>query len=230
MTDTQPIFTRLHLIRHGQTDWNKKKLIQGILDDIPLNAEGLQQAEATAQHLQQRYQVDVVYASQALRAQQTAEKISQLIQTNLHITGSLNEIDFGDFSGSTIFEIEEKFPVYFEAFRHFVDTNRSQGTSRPTIPNGESISQIEKRIAIFLSEVLSKQRGKQIAVVSHGSFIKCMLTHFSGESLHNYMPYWVENASISVVDLYGEIPVIRRLNDTSHLVDSRLDFAVPRVI
>ncbi len=230
MENTQQVFTRLHLIRHGQTDWNKRKMIQGILDDIPLNKKGFKQARALAKQLKKTYQVDVVYASKAKRAQQTAQEICSIFRTDMHITEKINEIDFGDFSGSSIYDIESKFPEYFAAFRHFIASNRVEGTKRPRIPNGETMENIEQRMHSFIKEILSKHRGKQIAAVSHGSFIKCLLTHFSGESPHNYMPYWVENASISVIDFFGTTPVIRRLNDTSHLGVSKLDFAIPRIV
>ena len=230
MATNESVFTRLHLIRHGQTAWNEKKLIQGILDNIPLNDTGLQQAEALAANLKHNYTVDVVYSSKAKRAQQTARKVCEIFDKDLHITSNLNEIDFGVFSGSSIFEIESKFPEYFKAFRHFIATNRDQGTKRPLIPDGEPLEHIESRIKEFVSQILSEHRGKHIVAVSHGSFIKCLITHFSGESIHNYMPYWVENASISAIDFFGTIPIIRRLNDTSHLDQSPLDFAVPRII
>lgn len=230
MENNEPVFTRLHLIRHGQTAWNEKKLIQGILDDIPLNDTGLQQADAVAANLKRNYHVDVVYASKAKRAQQTALKICDTFDKELQITPNLNEIDYGDFSGFSIYEIETKFPEYFDEFRHFIATNRKQGTKRPIIPDGEPLGQIENRINAFVSEILNKHSGKQIAAVSHGTFIKCLITTFSGESIHNYMPYWVENASISVVDFFGTIPIIRRLNDTSHLDQGQLDFAMPRIM
>ncbi len=230
MTSSEPVFTRLHLIRHGQTAWNQKKLIQGILDNIPLNETGIQQASALANNLKSNYHVDVVLASKAARAQQTAQKICEVFGKELHTTANLNEIDFGVFSGSSIYEIEEKYPNYFKAFRNFIATNRSEGTKRPQIPDGETLDNIEKRIDSFISEILTQHRGKQIAAVSHGSFIKCLITTFSGESIRNYMPYWVENASISVIDFFGDTPVIRRLNDTSHLDQGPLDFAAPRII
>lgn len=224
-----PVFTRLYLIRHGQTDWNKEKMIQGVLNNIPLNVTGTKQAKALSKRMKDEYQVDVIYASTAKRAQQTAEEINANFNVGLHINANLNEVDFGAFSGHSIHDIENKFSDYFSKFRHFIMTNRKEDTPRPTLPNGESIQQIEKRVTEFVNSILKNNTGKHVAVVSHGSFLKCMMTYFSGGSLHNYMPYWVENASISVVDFFGDLPIIRRLNDTSHL-NTSLDFVVPRII
>lgn len=230
MENQKSVYTRLHLIRHGQTDWNKKNMIQGPLDNIPLNATGHQQAEATAQQLQRHYQVDVVFASEAARAQQTAGKICAAFGSELRISADLNEINFGAFSGSNINTLEVNYPSYFKAFDHFITTNRDVGTKRPHIPDGEMIGQIEERIVSFQSKILSEHRGKHIAAVTHASFMKCMIAYFSGSRLEDYLPYWIENASISVVDFFGSVPIIRRLNDTGHLENSRLDFFVPRII
>jgi len=230
MTRSDPIFTRLHIIRHGQTEWNKKKLIQGILDDVPINDTGRDQAQALAENLKRNYQVDVVYASKTTRAQQTAEIFCKICGKNITTSEDIHEIDFGIFSGSSIFEIEEKFPDYFTAFRAFVKNNQELGVKRPQIPKGETMDHIEARIKSFVTRILAEHRGKHIAAVSHGSFIKCLITYLSGGDIRNYMPYWVENASISVIDFFGDTPIIRRLNDTSHLHQGFLEFAAPRII
>ncbi|MEK1831722.1 histidine phosphatase family protein [Priestia megaterium] len=64
----------LYLIRHGQTDWNKNKLIQGHAD-IPLNEAGKQQAKRVAERFRDIH-IDVIYTSDLLRAQETAREIA----------------------------------------------------------------------------------------------------------------------------------------------------------
>ena len=229
MENPDRVFTRLYLVRHGQTAWNVKKLIQGNLDNIPLNENGIQQANAVAERIKNEYPVDAVFASGMLRAQQTAQAIGDKFDIPIVVDSNLNEVDFGKFAGSSIYEIESKFPEYFQAFRHFILTNRQENTQRPTLPDGESIAQIEKRVQAFVQNLLNEHGGKHVVAVSHGSFLKCMMTYFSGQSLENYMPYWFENTAISIVDFFGDLPVIRRLNDTGH-INKPLEFVIPRII
>lgn len=229
MKNSDRVFTRLYLVRHGQTDWNKKKLIQGNLDNIPLNENGMQQAEAVAKRIKRDYQVDAIYASGMLRAQQTAQVIGDLFDIKVNVNQNLNEVDFGKFAGHSIYEIEADFPEYFQAFRHFILTSREEKIQRPILPEGETIPAIEVRVKAFVQNLLRDHTGEHVVAVSHGSFLKCMMTYFSGQSLENYMPYWFENTAISIVDLYGNLPVIRRLNDTGH-INKPLDFVIPRII
>ena len=229
MRESEPAFTRLHLIRHAQTDWNRTHTIQGINDDIPLNAVGLEQTASLANHLSKHYQIDIIYASKAKRAQQTATLIGSVINRPVHKTGILNEFDFGIFSGSCTDEIESKFPDHFYKFRHFMMTNRDQSTPRPEIKGGETSKQVEIRAKAFISKILSEHEGKSIAAVTHGTFIRCMLTFLSGKSLQDFIPFWVDNTSISVVDFFGPVPIIRRVNDTCHLNQGPLEFLFPQL-
>jgi broad specificity phosphatase PhoE len=222
------IFTRIFLIRHGQTEWNKKKIIQGALD-IPLNQDGIQQAEALSKRMNEHYPFDVLFSSPAERALKTAQMINGKSPHEILVDPDLIEVDFGSLTNHTLDNLEFEQAEYIQKFNHFISTNRKTGTIRPELPQGEPISKIEARIHSFIDKILIKYKGQKIAVVSHGSFLKCLITVLSGESLRNYMPYWIENASISMVDFYGHIPIIRVLNDTSHL-DQPLDFVVPRIL
>jgi len=223
-----PVFTRMFFIRHGQSEWNQKGLIQGTLD-IPLNETGIQQAKALAQLLATRYSIDIIYSSPASRALRTAKYINENFNVDLFVNENLAEIDFGDLVKHAIADLDKVHAEYMKAFRHFTASNRSLGTSRPDLPGGEPYPHVEIRIHSFIKKILSEHKGKKIAVVSHGSFLRCLLTILAGGSLKNHIPYWIENASLSVVDFYGTLPIIRLLNEISHL-DNGLDFITPNVI
>jgi len=224
----ESIFTRLFLIRHGRTEWNTKRMIQGVID-TPLNQEGIEQAVALSQRLVDLYPIDLIYTSPASRALKTAELINEKYSVNLHVVPDLLEIDFGNLANHSIDTLDIEQPEYHRKFTHFISTNREKGTPRPEIPNGENIAHIEARVKSFSEKILTEHKGQHIAAVSHGSFIKCLITYFSGASLRNYMPYWVDNTSLSIIDFYGDLPIIRVINDTSH-TNQPLRFAVPCVI
>lgn len=223
----ESIFTRLFLIRHGCTEWNTKRMIHGITD-THLNQEGIQQAVALSQQLVNLYPIDLIYTSPSNRALKTAELINEKYMVNLQIDPDLLEIDFGSLANHSIDTLDIEQPEYHQEFTYFISTNREKSTPRPTIPNGESITHIESRVKSFAEKILTEHRGQHIAAVSHGSFIKCLITYFSGASLRNYIPYWVENSSLSIIDFYGDLPIIRVINDTSH-INQPIRFAVPRV-
>jgi len=222
------IFTRLYLIRHGQTEWNHQKHIQGQLD-IPLNQTGLSQAQAIANKMTSQHKIDVLLSSPSSRAFATAEAIQTAVNKEIQVQDDLIEIDFGDLVDHSVEMLPVEFPKYVQAFSHFVATNHTEGTPRPPIPGGEIYENVRIRIQRFTDMILDQHAGKHIAAVSHGSFIKCMLAVYTKSSLHDFIPFWIENASLTIVDFIGRQPVIRVVNDVSHL-ETSLGFIVPKVM
>lgn len=87
----------IYLIRHGETDWNKEKKLQGVTD-IPLNAYGIELAEKTAEGLKD-VPFDRIYTSPLIRAKKTAEIIRGNRPIDLVVKEELKEISFGDYEG-----------------------------------------------------------------------------------------------------------------------------------
>ena len=203
-------------------------MIQGTVD-TPLNNEGVQQAKELAKIMRRQYPFVLIFSSPVERALKTAQLISGKSKREILIDPDLIEINFSSLTNHTLDNLETEQAEYIEKFNYFISTNQEFGTTRPELPRGESIASIEGRIHSFINKILSQHRGRKFAVVSHGGFLKCLITSLSGESIRNYIPYWIENASISIVDFYGHIPIIRVLNNTSH-IDQPLDFSVPRIV
>ena len=141
----------------------------------------------------------------------------------------LAEVDFGDFSNIRFDELEEKHPELFNRFNSFMLSHPDQESARPELPNGESMADIESRIKRLTNRLLSDHHGQCIAVVTHGAFLKCLAAYYSGISLSRRLPYWFENASLTIIDFYRGLPVIRCLNDTGHLGEAIRYFS-PRLL
>ena len=105
---------RLHLIRHGQTDWNAIRRIQGHTDSS-LNELGLQQAQQLAAILDS-YEFDQVYCSSSLRTRQTAEQLFSHRQLPVTYLDTLREIYLGPWEGRLYAEIEQSDPHRFDQF------------------------------------------------------------------------------------------------------------------
>src|SRR6186997_3178407 len=100
---------RILLVRHGQTDWNAAGRWQGH-EDIPLNATGLEQARALANHLRAR-PISAVYSSDLKRAQMTGAAIAEALGLALKTDPRWRELHLGVFQGLTTPEINAKYPV-----------------------------------------------------------------------------------------------------------------------
>lgn len=148
--------TRLVLLRHGQTDWNFQHRFQGRAD-IPLNAQGIAQAEAARKQLAE-HDFSGVYASPLARALTTA----QLVRPGLDIAtdARLMEIDVGTWSGLTWDEAKAQVPGYDELYAKGVDFRRSE--------TGETLAEVVARGLPAVQEIAAAHPGELVLVVAHG--------------------------------------------------------------
>ena len=151
--------TKIFLVRHGATDWNKEKRAQGHAD-IDLNQEGHKQAAATATELA-HHNLAAVYSSDLKRALDTAKPIADAHGLEVTIDPDLREIDQGDWEGLTAEEIRTRWPDLWGPNRHY--------NARP---NGESPLQVRTRALAAIARAVAAHPDASVAVVSHGGTIR----------------------------------------------------------
>lgn len=200
--------TRIFLVRHGETDWNKLGKFQGSTD-IELNEAGLKQAELVATRLEDKF--DVIYSSPLIRAFKTAETIGKLKDIKPIICPGITEINFGEWEGLTVKEIEKNFPKEYSFWR--------QDTVEGPICGGEkSIKAACERAKTAVMDIVNSNIGKSIAIVAHGGIIKAALMGIFNWDISMYHKIFLGNTSISEIYFTNELnPVIVTINDTNHL-------------
>lgn len=126
---------KVYLMRHGETDYNKKGLIQGTLD-IPLNEFGLELAEKTKEGFEKEgLTFDYCYCSPLIRARQTAEIILRGTDTPLSYDERIREMNFGEGEGQKLADLSWNRPLkilmlYFMHRNSIVPRNRAKATKR----------------------------------------------------------------------------------------------------
>jgi broad specificity phosphatase PhoE len=151
--------TRVFLVRHGATDWNKEKRAQGHAD-IDLNDEGHRQAASVAQELAHS-DIDAVYSSDLKRALDTAGPIAAAHGLDVNVDKDFREIDQGEWEGLTADEIRTRWPDLWGPNRHY-----------NTRPGGESPQQVRERALAALARAVKAHPDEAIVVVSHGGTIR----------------------------------------------------------
>ena len=159
--------TKVYLVRHGATDWNKEKRAQGHAD-IDLNHEGYKQAAAVATELAHS-DLDAVYSSDLKRALDTATAIAAAHGLQVQIDKDLREIDQGEWEGLTADEIRDRWPDLWGPNRHF--------NARP---GGESPQQVRRRALAALERAVEANADGAIAIVSHGGTIRWLSAEVLG--------------------------------------------------
>ena len=158
----------IYLIRHGQTDWNLSKVIQG-KQDISLNDKGREQAREIKKELDNK-EIDLIIASPLIRAKETAEIINKDRNLPIIYDERIEERCFGEYEGKEI---------------KVVDTSNFWNFYKDeTFPGAESIQEFFDRVYSFLDELLEKYYDKNVLVVSHGGVsipIRCYFDNFIPE-------------------------------------------------
>jgi 2,3-bisphosphoglycerate-dependent phosphoglycerate mutase len=198
--------TQIVVVRHGETEFNVRGLLQGHLDS-PLTEVGAQQARALAQRLVD-YKIEALYSSDLGRARKTAEAISTAINLPVIEDCRLRERAYGALEGITWQEGRDKFPQIHDGYRNEPDY---------VIPGGESLRELYGRVEDSMTDLAARNQGRRIAVVSHGGFISCLFRFVVGQDLAAPRRARLPNAAINVIDCADAGWLIRTWGDTAHL-------------
>jgi len=204
--------TQILFIRHGETEWNRVKRIQGFID-IPLATSGLEQAERLAHRLadeaQQGARLDAIYSSDLQRAQQTAQPIAHVLGLPLQLCEGLRERSYGAFQGYDRDEIAERYPDEYERWQ-----SRDAGFAPP---EGESMRTFYHRVMDAIVPIVAAHPGGRVACVAHGGVLDCVYRFARDLSLEVPRDYALLNTSVNVVDFEGGEATVKSWADVSHL-------------
>jgi probable phosphoglycerate mutase len=182
---------KLLLIRHGQTDWNIKGKIQGSCD-IELNDTGIIQAEELSNKvLENKYKFSKIYSSQQRRAVKTAEILSKVTNVEYISIAGLEEINLGEWEGSSWAEVKEKYPAEYEEWY----INR-----RYTKPHkGESYQDMLQRVLTSIHKIIN-ENCDNVVIVTHSAVIMCIQCYLTNTPFDEMTKFKTDNTSITEID------------------------------
>ena len=205
--------TRIIAIRHGETAWNVDTRIQGHLD-VSLNDVGLWQASQVARALMDE-PIVAIYASDLLRAWQTAQAIASVAGCPLSAHVGLRERGFGEFEGRTYAEIEAIWPEMSLQWR------RREPEWAP--PGGESLATMRARVLQTVNTLAAQHLGGQIVLVAHGGVMDILYRLATGQELQAPRAWQLGNAAINRLLWTPEGLTLVGWADTGHLEHASLD-------
>lgn len=199
---------RLIIVRHGESEWNRIGRYQG-QSDAPLSDLGLRQAEALALRLCDE-PLDVIFTSSLQRAAKTAESIARYHRdTPFEHTPALLEIDHGDWQGLLADEVIERYGDGLREWR--------EHPTRAQMPNGESFSNVLKRVLDFKEQLCVEYSGRNVLISTHDVVVKVLVADALGMNMDRINRIWVTNASISVIEYGEDLPYLVSLSEACHL-------------
>ena len=191
MTSPASSACRICLIRHGETQWNTERRLQGQID-IELNRNGLAQAEAAARSLE-RDRFSALYSSDLARAAQTAAAISRHHALPTRTDDRLRERHFGFFQGLTYDEAERRHPEFYKRFQ-------ARDTALAFEESGESLDVFAARVRSVMDDIAHAHAGATVLVVTHGGVLDVVYRLSTGRPLQAPRDFRIPNAAFNWVE------------------------------
>lgn len=199
---------RLFIARHGETDYNRKGLLQGRGIDASLNDTGKAQALALSEYLE-NYPADVLGSSTLKRAEETALYYGKVRALGLKRYAGLDEMDFGEFEGVPYQDAAEELKKISSAWK--------KGETGLKLPGGESPDEVFKRANESVMNLVETNGDKTLVLVVHGRLIRIILSEWLGLGLNNMDQIAHHNGGVNqLIFKNGRFEAVY-LNKTDHL-------------
>jgi len=199
---------KLILIRHGETEWNKQRRIQGCRSDTRLSPKGLEEADRLAAALC-KDRIDAIYSSPMKRAAETAQIIADAGKMKVELFNELREIDAGALDGLFERELTGTYEAAWKGLRG--------GNPSTPLPGGESLQDLQKRTSWAVDRMLEKHIDGTVAVVAHLLVNLVVTCQVLGIDLGQVARLRQAPASITILEMTTQGNSLLLFNDTCHL-------------
>jgi probable phosphoglycerate mutase len=183
------------LVRHGESTWNVRQLVQGHADGPTLTEKGRLQSAQAAEQLRPR-PIAAVYASDLGRAQETASYIGAVVGRKVTTTSALRERGFGRQEGLPLTELGSELSGI--SGDRVVDT-----AARPE--GGESLDELQARVGVFAEWLREQSHAGDVVLVTHGGTIRALRAYYSGRSMLHMAWDAVPNGSVWSIQPAGTV-------------------------
>lgn len=191
------------IVRHGRTEFNAAGRLQGRTDN-PLDDVGLAQAEAVATYLAPELLSDtLIVCSPLLRARQTATAIAKGVGASLEIDERWIELDYGSYEGLRQAEVPANVWREWRADSDFA------------APQGESLNQVQERVAQACDDLAQRLDGRTAVVVSHVSPIKSAVAWALGVDVSVGWKTQLVTASITRISVSANGAALTSFNEVA---------------
>jgi broad specificity phosphatase PhoE len=199
--------TRIILVRHGQTPWNKDKIFRGSRD-IPLNDTGREEARLAGEWLKGET-IHAAYCSPLSRARATGEAIAKHHGLQVADLPGLTDLKYGDWEGLPLTEVKVK----------YADLYRRWETAPHTVrfPNGETRDEVKARALAAVAAVVQRHPEQTVLLAAHRAVNKVLIAALIGLDNSNFWRIGQDTTAVNCFNIVNGTWHIMLLNDTCHL-------------
>jgi probable phosphoglycerate mutase len=201
------VITRICFVRHGETDWNAEKRIQGHID-VPLNETGRAQALATAFGVA-HHKFAAVYSSDLARAWSTAQAAAERLGLALKAAPGLRERHYGIFQGLTADEGARLHPEHHARYA-------ARDLDHP-FGDGESLRRFAARVVAAVDDLVRHHAGETVLAVCHGGVLDVIYRRATGRTLEAPRDFKIPNCALNWFEFDAHGWHLRHWADRHHL-------------
>lgn len=198
---------KILIVRHGRTEFNDARKFCGITD-IDMSPDGYRQIEKVRDRLA-RQKIDMVFCSDLKRARVSAEIITAGRNLEIKTVPELREMDYGRCETMTWDEISQNYPDITE--------NMIKRSRDIDFPEGESLNDLASRISKFAGVLKQCPPEQTVLVVGHSGPLGVLVCTLLEIGIELFWRFYIDNASLSIVNIYPDFAILNLLNDVSHL-------------
>ncbi|MEQ5401252.1 2,3-diphosphoglycerate-dependent phosphoglycerate mutase GpmB [Providencia rettgeri] len=209
---------QVYLVRHGETEWNLARRIQG-QSDSPLTATGRLQARQVAERIKSEGITHIITSDMG-RTLETAQIIASVCECEITTEPRLRELNMGVLEQRAI---ESLTPEEEQWRKSLID-----GTRGGRIPEGESMEELYTRMFAALNSCLDLPEGSRPLIVSHGIALSTLISRIMGVPAYSERRLRLRNCSLSRID-YQNSPwlangwIVETAGEVTHLSQPALD-------
>ncbi len=199
--------TRVYLVRHGTTDWNKEEIFRGRLD-CKLNETGQAEARALAEYFTD-IPLQAIYSSPLSRAMETAQAVAEAKALQVVPHPEFIDIDFGEWQGLPLKEVREKYSELYRLWRERPEAIH--------FPGGENLARVRARAWEGLQKVVRENPDKTALILSHRVVTKVLICTVLGLDDSHFWHIKQDTTAVNCIEYNRGFFVTSLINDTCHL-------------
>jgi probable phosphoglycerate mutase len=201
---------QLYILRHGETEFNKKGIVQGGGVDSDLNETGRKQAE-TFYNFYKHLEFDAVYASDLKSTHQTLEPWVQGHGYTFNIEPAIREFSWGRMEGKVpTAEDNEAFWGVKQAW--------TEGRLHLGVEGGDNPISFWNRLEPAIRRLQEQHKGQRVLACSHGRTLRILLSNLIGEGMHQMELFQHKNTGLNILHfLENGLVEAHKINDVQHL-------------
>ena len=199
--------TRIYLVRHGTTEWNKGEIFRGQVD-CRLNETGRAEARALALSFQD-VPIDGICSSPLARAMETAQPIARIKGLSVTPHPAFIDLHFGEWQGLPLASVQEKYSTLYRIWR--------EKPEEIAFPGGESLAAVTARAWEGLQRLVQENRGRTVMIVTHRVITKILICALLGLNNSHFWRIQQGTTAVNCFDYTGKAYNAVFINDTCHL-------------